>query len=413
MSLFQKEKHFLESNTKLVQIIDFLNNKSENLGAHEIEEHILSELLQIGRSLLSGYFAGVKQNDVGESVINPEGIEIKKHKKTCRKYFSVFGKIEIERQVYWKKGIEKVVPLDEYCNLPEQTYSYYLQDIINDFSVDITFEKTQEKLSKLYKIDIGERQIEELPSTVDDYCVSFFENKKAPEKHTEGELQVMEFDGKGVPIIKKDAADIVARQGKGEKRQKKKEALIATGYTVNKRIRSAEQIARNLIYPEQKLKIVDDKKEIKAQNIIRFGSLKMPKSEVVQLIEQDAIKRNPEFKKEVVVLIDGSPYQEKIVRNSLTKIQQFTVILDIIHVIQYLYEAAHAIYSENGKEVKEYVYKLLISILQGNVGRVIGGLKQTITKQNLSESKVKTLEKVIGYLSNHKSNMQYDNYISK
>jgi len=139
----------------------------------------------------------------------------------------------------------------------------------------------------------------------------------------------------------------------------------------------------------------------------------MPKSKVVQLIEKDAIKRNPESRKDVVVLIDGSPYQEKIVRSSLTKIQQFTVILDIIHVIQYLYEAAHAIYSENGKEVKEHVYKLLISILQGNTGRVIGGLKQTVTKQNLSANKVKTLEKIIGYLANHKSNMQYDKYISK
>jgi len=413
MNSFEKEKYFSESNAKLKQIIDFINNDSENFEAHKIEEHILTELLQIGKSLLSGYFAGIKQNDVGESVINSDGIEIKKHKKTKRKYFSVFGKIDIERQVYWIKGIDKVIPLDEHCNLPEKMYSYYLQDIINDFSVDITFEKTQDKLKKLYKIDIGERQIEELPSTFDDYCVSFIENKNAPDEQTEGELQVMEFDGKGIPIIKKDAADIVSRQGKGEKRQKKKEALIATSYTVDKRIRTAEQIARNLIYPEQQLKIVDDKKEIKAQNIIRFGSLKMPKSKVVQLIEKDAIKRNPESRKDVVVLIDGSPYQEKIVRSSLTKIQQFTVILDIIHVIQYLYEAAHAIYSENGKEVKEHVYKLLISILQGNTGRVIGGLKQTVAKQNLSANKVKTLEKVIGYLANHKSNMQYDKYISK
>jgi len=46
MSLFQKEKHFLDPNTKLVQIIDFLNNKSENLEADKIEELILSELLK-------------------------------------------------------------------------------------------------------------------------------------------------------------------------------------------------------------------------------------------------------------------------------------------------------------------------------------------------------------------------------
>jgi hypothetical protein len=39
------------------------------------------------------------------------------------------------------------------------------------------------------------------------------------------------FDGKGVPVIKKKAAKIKARLGKGEKKQKKKEAMVGVSYT--------------------------------------------------------------------------------------------------------------------------------------------------------------------------------------
>ncbi|MCI5211881.1 MAG: hypothetical protein D3910_24580 [Candidatus Electrothrix sp. ATG2] len=50
----------------------------------------------------------------------------------------------------------------------------------------------------------------------------FYEDKELPASDTEGELQVLQFDGKGVPVIKREAAKIKARLGKGEKRQKKK-----------------------------------------------------------------------------------------------------------------------------------------------------------------------------------------------
>ena len=413
MNLYEVEQQFLKANTKLEQIIEFIKNKSELFEAHQVEEYILQELLSVGKSLLSGYFTGVSQNNVGISVINSENKELKRHENKTREYFSVFGKIKVKRQIYWKKGEKRVVPLDYHCNLPEQSYSYFLQDIINDISVDNTFAQTQKKLKKLFNINIGERQIEELPSTTDAYCTSYLEQKEPPKSEIEGELQIMEFDGKGVPIIKKDAANIKSRQGKGEKRQKKKEALIGVSYTVDKRIRSAEEIVKHLIYPEQCSEKNEKEKSIKAQNVLRFGSLKMPKTDVVKLIENDAIKRNIDDKKEIVILLDGSLYQEKIVRASLTRIEKYTVVLDIIHVIEYLYEAAHALYSEKGKEVKKYVYELLLRILQGKVGGVIGGLKQTLKKRDLSENKVKTIEKVIRYLSNHKDNMQYNQYIKK
>ncbi|MDM8544283.1 hypothetical protein QUF90_24670 [Desulfococcaceae bacterium HSG9] len=49
-------------------------------------------------------------------------------------------------------------------------------------------------------------------------------------------------------------------------------------------------------------------------------------------------------------------------------------IRDIIHVVEYLWVAGNALYGENQPETEKQVYKWLLSILQGDVGRVIGGL---------------------------------------
>ena len=48
---------------------------------------------------------------------------------------------------------------------------------------------------------------------------------KFPKLERKEKRKVVEFDGKGVPMIKKEAVKIVTRQGKGQKKQKKKEAL--------------------------------------------------------------------------------------------------------------------------------------------------------------------------------------------
>ena len=46
------------------------------------------------------------------------------------------------------------------------------------------------------------------------------------------------------------------------------------------------------------------------------------------------------------------------------------------------------------------------------MGRVIGGLKQILTKQNLRTSQVKALKKAITYFENHKHMMRYDRYLA-
>ena len=87
-------------------------------------------------------------------------------------------------------------------------------------------------------------------------------------------------------------------------------------------------------------------------------------------------------------------------------------MLDIMHVVGYLWSAANALCGEGSKAGKHWVQQKLTAILQGRVGYVIGGLRQILTKQPLRKSVRETLAKVITFFHNHRRWMQYDAYLA-
>ena len=93
---------------------------------------------------------------------------------------------------------------------------------------------------------------------------------KVPDSASEGSVQVVGFDGEGVPVIKAEAAKIQSRLGNGEKCQKKKEAIVGVSYTIDKKVRTAEEVAENLIYPEQ-AKAKEITRQKTALNRLRYG----------------------------------------------------------------------------------------------------------------------------------------------
>ena len=89
-----------------------------------------------------------------------------------------------------------------------------------------------------------------------------------------------------------------------------------------------------------------------------------------------------------------------------------TFVLDIMHVVSYLWAAANALFPEGSREGKHWVQEKLTAMLSGRVGYVIGGLRQILTKQRLRQSVQETLAKVITFFHNHRRWMQYDVYLA-
>ena len=82
---------------------------------------------------------------------------------------------------------------------------------------------------------------------------------------------------------------------------------------------------------------------------------------------------NGDGKKKVACAMDG----ERALWKKLAKyVTGIVCIIDIYHVLERIWDAAHCFWPEGSQEARDFVTERLERILEGNVGRVIGGLKQ-------------------------------------
>ncbi len=419
MQPYSIEQSIIEGDIEVKELFQYVQKNSEDFDAYQMEQDIFGKIMKIGYAAMKCYFASKGTGDVGKTIETSDGITMQRYNQVrSRKYFSIFGKLDIPRTYYYTEGQSGIFPLDATANLPERSYSYLLQEWMNLCSVRSSFDESNITLNSLLGIDICQSSFEIINREYINNYNEFYENKKLPIPEEEGEIQVVQFDGKGVPMIKSEAAKIKSRLGKGEKRQKKKEATVGVDYTVNRNVRKPEEVAENLIYPEQAKKKRkernDNSPSVRAKNIRRIASLERTRTDVMKEIVADAKRRNPENKRPWVVVMDGALCLWNAIALVLSGIK-WVGILDIIHVVEYLWKVGNALHGEKTPKAEKWVYDHLLSILQGRIGRVIGGLKQSLKKREgyLTKTQRKSIEDVITYFDNHKQWMKYDEYLKE
>jgi len=420
MQPYDVEQSIVEGRHELNQLFDTIIRNASSIDSYEAERFIFSEVMKVGYAAMKVYFASVGTGDVGENIQTPEGsLYSREASLRGRNYFSVFGKLKVPRTCYRKKGLPGIMPLDAKVNFPQRCYSYLLQQWMSLCGVRDSFDESKVTLNSLLGINISQSRFEIVNHEASKKYDQFYKEKEQPLPESEGELQVLQFDGKGVPVIKSEAAKIKARLGKGEKRQRKKEATVGVSFTVDIQKRTPEQVAENLIYPEQarkkrEAKNGEGKKSdyVKSKNIRRMASLKRSRASIMEEIIADAKRRDPDQQKAWVVVMDGALCLWNAVALVLGSIR-WTGVLDIIHVVEYLWKVGNCLYGEKTKESEKWVYDHLLAILRGRIGRVIGGLKQILTKgeNTLKQRQKDAISDAITYFENHKQWMKYDEYL--
>lgn len=394
---------------KFNQILTEVIN-GQNQEAHKMEAFIFKRLMELGLVLLKLFFVNQNQGNYGETVKTAKGIG-KRGRVSERSYFSIFGKLKITRYLY-HIGDKSFVPLDIVLNLPVRCYSYFLSEIVNILDISGAYVEAVKNIKKFFGLKLSVSAVETITNESSDCYEDYYALKHTlnkPEK--EEDYTVVSFDGKGVPMIKKEAQKIKGRQGKGEKRQKKKEALVGAKYNINANIRGAEEVANNLVFPENKVHTEKSKTAERAQNIRYIASVEKPKKKVMEEIKEE-VKNEDFHNKPLIGVMDGAKYLWKIFEDVFKDIKNKVLILDIIHVLEYIWLIAHIKHKEGSKEAAQYVYEKLLFVLQGKISSYIFELQKERLSGYWKQSQEKTFLKVITYFKNHKQYMKYDQYLS-
>jgi len=229
----------------------------------------------------------------------------------------------------------------------------------------------------------------------------------------------MSTDGKGVPMRRDSLRDSTrkaaekekhkhkTRLSKGEKRNRKRMATVVTVYSVAPHKRTAEMVMGQ----QEKPKVA----EPRARNQRVWASIEREASTVVDEAVQEALRRDPERTRPWAMLIDGAEQQLRNVKGSLKKYgaEHTVLILDFIHVLEYLWEAAHCFYPEGSEEAEQWVLERALKILKGKASDVAAGIRRSATKRKLSKQKRAAADVSANYLLKYKDMLKYDEYMEK
>ncbi len=396
-------------------ILLYVHGKAQSQQVNEVEKGIFSALLKLGLTLLLVFFQQKGIGYKGKVHIDKGGIKRLYHSIKHKEYLSIFGKISIPRACYWAKGCHEAYPLDAELNLPETEYSYVLQEWGATLGSEEPYEKAAHFLENVLSMPLWGSAME---TVMHKSCVNvpeFYEKRQGPEAGTEKEIIVATGDGKGV-VMRKDQLEKKVAKKRPRKMRKKWERIKKKEDEKDKRLGNKKMstvIGVYTIAPHERTAedfLTRDKKEKQRPhpcNKVVQATLES-KEAAFQRLKEEVIKRDPTRKKQGVALVDGEHKLRQLMKKHLP---WFLIIIDIYHVMEYLWKAAHVFHREGSAEATSWMTDRLKKLLLGKIKEVIAEFKGLL--ETLAGERKEQLRKVVTYLENGKQHMRYDIYLKR
>jgi hypothetical protein len=391
--------------SNIEEIIEMVSGEdAQKATADAMERQIWWGILAVGAALLKLFFAIRSELEA-----KPKQLEIEKElyeyiDQTERNYVSVFGPVKVERAYYWKKGGGKH-PLDEGLSLPERSYSDWVQEMVGELSVTRPEDEAVGLLERWFRLNIPKRSAQHVIGEHSELVEEYYMQNEAPKVDKADTIMVALADGKGIRMNRKDSPPPEARRGKGKPKTAKKEAIVTGLYTISPYRRTSDDVIRALMpghLPESQSEI-----RPKPSGKQVFGTM-AGKHAAMQHLAAQVARRETAQSFHRVALTDGAIALQQRVEEYLP---DFTLILDLIHVTEYLWKAAHVLWNETDPYRECWMVDALRCLLEDQLDTFLAHLNRQCAY--LSPSKRETLTQVINYLERNRPYMQYHLYLAR
>jgi len=415
--IMTQEQSILKAKSEFDQMVTAIRKAVEQGQRIDlVERDLWQRMLEMSRLILQGFVDLQGHGDLG-ATLEYEGHSLNRLEKLHdRRYVSVFGELLISRVAYGTRETQKheFIPLDARLCLPETDFSYLLQEWEQSFCVQGSYAKSSQSIDRILSIGQSIHSLEDMNRFMGRDVEGFQNSQPAPKPEAEGSLLVLTADCKGVPMRRdreKGDPPIRRHRKKGEKANKKRMACVGAVYSIEPFERTVDDVINEVLREtRQKDRPVPQCKMMRAKLTRQIEGIEVGgKDQIFSWFDDQIAIRNQDGSKLVVCVMDG----ERALWKMLESYELETVcVLDIYHVLKYLWDSAHCFCPEGSDAANDFVTERLRRILEGDVGRVIGGLKQMATKHNLRGHRKKQLFVAINYLQRNRRYMAYDEYLA-
>jgi hypothetical protein len=411
-------EHYADALAQFEHLLGRLTGEEAQLATHgELEAMVQAEGSELLRRLIQGHLnQRGREEPVRERVVGADGVARTHRREGCTRYLETrFGEVVVTRRGYGGRGVDSVFPLDAELNLPPDKYSHGLREILVEEVVGGSFDEAVDYLGRAGGGQIAKRQAEEVPVHLSQDFDAFYAQPLAPSQTSgdTGKLLVISADGKGIVMhpnslreatrkaMEREEHKQHTRLSPGEKKNRKRMATVVSVYEVAPYPRTAEQI----LEPDQQ----PEGKRPRPENKRTWARVEADQGTVIEQAFAEAVRRDPDQQLRWVVLTDG---QEDLLRQVSAAAKRYkvdvVVVQDFVHVLEYLWKAAYALYPENAEERESWVLDRASAVLHGRARDVAVGLRRAATRQQLSQNARKPVDKAADYIDNNQERLQYD-----
>jgi len=347
-------------------------------------------------------------NDVAHRSVEPN------HSRPLEK---IFGPVAVSRLAYRPKGRENLHLADAVLNLPQEVHSHGLRELTAIEASRGSYEEAQAAIFRTTGVCLAKRQVEELAARCTTDVEDFYDKAK-PQRGADTDALVISCDGKGIVMrpgelreATKKAAEATShklqtRLTRGEKKDRKRMAELAVIYDCPPVARSpADVMARSGEGPKPPAPVA------KAKWLT--ASVAADAKEVIAAAFLETERRDPDHRRPWVALVDGNCHQiDRIKAEARRRKIDITIVVDWIHVVEYIWAAARCFFEETDPEGEAFVAEKALAVLEGKAGIVAGAIRRKATMLQLDPKAREKADEWARYLKNKLPYLEYPKALS-
>ncbi len=411
---------FERSTAQFEEIRDFAGSgRADAMTQSELERELEERVRELKRQLLQDHLDRREGGRALQGVTDAEGWERpieRAHERTLR---TSFGAVSVSRFGYGSEGAESLHPLDAELNLPPDGYSLELRRQLAWEVARGSFGDAVETIHERTGVLVPKRQAEELAVRAAEDFDEYYAAKQALEAlEPPGEepVLVLSLDGKGIVMRPEDLREatrkkaqarkphLTARLAPGEKPNAKRMATVATIYEVGRHVRSPEEV-----FPAPGPRRAPTPPRPRPASKRVWASVEQEMDDVVEAMFLEAQSRDPQHAQEWVVVVDGNEQQIRLVQEAAKAAGlTITVVLDVIHVLEYVWAAGLALHPDDRPGTESWVLCHMHDILRGRASLVAAGMRRSATRRSLASGRRQAVDKAADYLLGYKDFLRYD-----
>ena len=329
---------------------------------------------------------------------------------------TLFGTVTVTRCAWRKPGAPDYLPADAALSMPAGRHSHTLAKLAALEAARSSFESAHDAIARRCGPVIGKRQAEEsvVRSASD---ITAFYASRIPEPCTPSALLVLSADCKGIVMrpgaLRAATAKAASKLGKmrtrltaGEKPNRKRMAALVTVYDAE----PAERRPHDVIAPPGgRTGARSLRPGPKALAKWLAGSVRKDPADMIAAAFDEAEARDPLHLRTWVVLVDGAGHQLSLIRaEAARRGVTIHIVIDIIHVLEYLWGAAWSIHPAGDPAAEDWVAARALTVLAGGSDRAAAEITAGADAAGLDASRRSGADACVRYLGNKREFLRYD-----